>query len=137
MMEVRAAKYVEPTNTLIDCEINHPKYGWIPYTINPADTDDTINNQDLLDQIGDNIEPYVPPSQAELDRISTIEARKKRDALLEEYVDPIAGNNLRWAELTEMQKSEMSSYRLALLDVPQQAGFPRHIDWPQKPQFME
>lgn len=132
-MEVRAAKYVEPTNTLIDCEINHSKFGWIPYTINPADTDDTVNNQKLLAQIGDVIAAYVPPSQEELDRIAAIVVRQYRNGLLAKYVDPIAGNNLRWSELTEMQKSETSSYRLALLDVPQQTGFPHHISWPVPP----
>lgn len=37
-MEIR-----NPTFTydgLIDCEINHPKYGWIPFTANPEDPED-------------------------------------------------------------------------------------------------
>jgi hypothetical protein len=25
--------------TLIDCEINHPQYGWIPFTASPDDTE--------------------------------------------------------------------------------------------------
>ena len=45
----------------IDCDINHPIYGWIPYTIDPSDTDQTIDNVALLEDIGDNVAPYVAP----------------------------------------------------------------------------
>lgn len=36
MMEYRNAKYF--TASIIDCEINHPDFGWIPFTADPADT---------------------------------------------------------------------------------------------------
>ena len=42
----RNAKYV--TETVIDCEIEHEDYGWIPYSLDPADEDMTVNNDDLL-----------------------------------------------------------------------------------------
>jgi len=45
--ECRNAKYVRSDNSLIDVEINHPEFGWIPYTINDDDTDTTINNASL------------------------------------------------------------------------------------------
>lgn len=35
-MEYRNAKFVR--DGWINCEINHPQYGWIPFTANPADT---------------------------------------------------------------------------------------------------
>lgn len=35
-MEYRNAKKI--WDNLIDCEINHPTYGWIPFTADPADT---------------------------------------------------------------------------------------------------
>lgn len=35
-MEYRNAKFIK--DGMIDCEINHPVYGWIPFTANPADT---------------------------------------------------------------------------------------------------
>lgn len=58
--------------------------------------------------------------------------RLERDFLLE-GVDAIAGNALRWAALTSAKQAEWSTYRQALLDVPQQAGFPDNITWPTKP----
>jgi len=35
-MQWRNAKFTE--TSLIDCEVNHPKLGWIPFTADPADT---------------------------------------------------------------------------------------------------
>ena len=34
-IKYRAARYVE--GGLIDCEIEHPEHGWIPFTLNPKD----------------------------------------------------------------------------------------------------
>jgi hypothetical protein len=57
--------------------------------------------------------------------------RADRDGRLAE-VDAIAGNALRWAALDTATQAEWSTYRQALLDVPQQAGFPNDITWPTK-----
>ena len=59
--------------------------------------------------------------------------RQTRDSLLTE-VDAVAGNILRWDELTEAKKSEWTTYRINLLDVPQQPNFPNTVDWPTKPE---
>ena len=128
----RNAKYI--SGGRIDCEIEHPDYGWIPYTLDPADTDMTINNDDLLaamEAAGD-VAAYVPPTQAELDATLSEQLRGERDGLLAE-VDAIAGNALRWATLSAEQQAPWAEYRQALLDVPQQAGFPNTITWPIKP----
>lgn len=58
--------------------------------------------------------------------------RQERDSLLVE-VDDISGNPFRWAELTEDEQAEWSQYRTDLLDVPQQAGFPNTVTWPEGP----
>jgi hypothetical protein len=44
-------------------------------------------------------------------------------------------NAVRWSGLTEQQKNDLTSYRQALLDVPQQLGFPAIINWPDPPQI--
>ena len=133
MTNYRNAKYIND-NGWIDCEIEHPDWGWIPYTLDPADTDMTINNDDLLAAMkaaGD-VEAYVPPTQAELDAMLSEQLREKRGELLIE-VDAIAGNALRWATLSAEQQNAWAVYRQALLDVPQQAGFPNDVVWPVKP----
>ncbi len=58
--------------------------------------------------------------------------RGRRDKFLVKVVD--AMNPVRWATLSEIQKQSWIDYRQALLDVPQQSGFPDDIVWPQKPE---
>ena len=45
--EVQNAQSLNLENTLFNVEINHPKYGWIPYTLSPEDIDETINRRYL------------------------------------------------------------------------------------------
>jgi inorganic pyrophosphatase len=117
----------------MDVEINHPDYGWIPYTLDPADTDTTIDNDEVMTLIGTDFTAYVAPTQAELDAAAAVEVRADRDTRLLE-VDAVAGNALRWAALDADTQALWSTYRQALLDVPQQAGFPTDITWPTKPE---
>jgi hypothetical protein len=130
--EVRNAASLQSDNLRMDVEINHPDYGWIPYTVDPADTDTTINNAAVMALIGADFAAYVPPTQAELDAALAASVRAERDALLLE-VDAVAGNALRWAALDADTQTEWAAYRQALLDVPQQAGFPNTVTWPTKP----
>lgn len=131
--EVRNAVSLQADNTRMDVEINHPDHGWIPYTVDPSDTDTTINNTDVMALIGDNFTAYVPPTQAELDAAEATQVRSERDMKLATEVDPIAGNALRWAALSAEEQAAWAAYRQALLDVPQQAGFPNDVTWPVKP----
>jgi hypothetical protein len=120
----------------VNCEINHPEYGWIPYTLDPADTDMTINNDDLIAAMAANgdVAPYVPPTQEERDAETAAAIRQERDMKLIAEVDPIAGNALRWAALSIEQQQAWASYRQDLLNIPQQAGFPNAVIWPTKPE---
>jgi len=118
----------------MDVEINHPDYGWIPYTIDPRDTDMTVSNEDLLSLIGSDFTAYTAPTQAELDAQEASEARMARDYLLRSEVDRIVSNPLRWADLSTEKQNEWAQYRTDLLNVPQQSGFPNTISWPTKPE---
>ena len=113
--EVRNAASLQADNLRIDVEINHPEYSWIPYTVDPTDTDTTIDNEEVMALIGTDFAAYVAPTQAELD--ATV-------------VDPLVSNPLRWSDLTSDKQAEWSQYRIDLLGVPQQAGFPNTITWP-------
>jgi hypothetical protein len=59
--------------------------------------------------------------------------RNSRDQLLSQ-VDRI--NPVWYNSLTTDQQQELIHYRLALLDVPQQAGFPTDTSWPAKPAWL-
>jgi hypothetical protein len=72
---------------------------------------------------------YVPVSQT----VTADSQRDQRNALLAE-IDRISAT--RFASLTESQQQELQDYRQALLDVPQQAGFPESVTWPTKPDWL-
>lgn len=128
--EIRNAVSINDDNTVFELEINHPEHGWIPYTLDPTDGDNTINNDDLMVLIGSN---FTRITQEEKDERESNNVRTKRDSLLQDEVDPLVTNPLRWAELTAEQQNAWSQYRTDLLNVPQQAGFPNTITWPTKP----
>ena len=132
--EVRNARSMNETNTNMDVEINHPKYGWIPYLLTDYDEDQTVDNDVLLGLIGSDFAPYVPPTQEELDAQVAGEIRWQRDQLLETEVDPIVTNPLRWGDLTAEQQNAWASYRTALLNITEQWGFPHNVTWPVKPE---
>ena len=131
--QVRNAQSLNSDNTRFDVEISHPDYGWIPYTLDPSDTDNTVNNSELMSLIGTDFTAYVAPTQAELDAETADQVRSDRDYKLLTEVDPLVTNPLRWAELASDKQTEWSQYRTDLLNVPQQSGFPNTITWPTKP----
>ena len=131
--EVRNAQSLNADNTAFEVEINHPEHGWIPYGLNPDDTDMTVDNSVLLELIGSDFEAYVAPTQAELDAELAASLRGQRDQKLAEEVDPVVTNPLRWAELTDAKQAEWTQYRTDLLNLPAQAGFPNTVTWPTKP----
>lgn len=72
------------------------------------------------------------PTEQELYEIRCNEARAIRDKYLKNYIDVF--NGPRWEALTPELKQAYTQYRLDLLDVPQQTGFPDNIIWPVKPE---
>ncbi len=131
--QVRKARSLNSDNTRMDVEINHPTYGWIPYTLDPSDTDTTVDNDAVMSLIGTDFTSYVAPTQADLDAGTALQIRSDRDYKLLTEVDPLVSNPLRWSELTSDKKTEWSQYRTDLLNLPQQSGFPNTITWPVKP----
>ena len=127
--EVRNAQSLQSDNQRMDVEINHPTYGWIPYHLDPSDTDTTIDNAAILALVGADFGAYVAPTQAELDAALAAQVRAERDNLLV-VVDAVVSNPLRWADLSSDKQNEWSTYRQDLLDVPQQSGFPSTVTWP-------
>lgn len=113
----------------INCEIEHPALGWIPFTASPEDPED--HGRHLFAEIvesGAEIAPCPPKPQEQVER----EVRRERDARLAE-LDKIVSNPLRWDSYTTEKQNELSEYRQALLDVPQQGGLPYEVKWPEHP----
>ena len=131
-MNYQSPKLLE--NGWIECEIEHPEYGWIPFTCDPNDTGALFDTAAFFAEMQPHAAPYVPPTQEELDAMAAAQVRVERDRKLATEVDPIAGNALRWAGLSDEQRQAWAGYRQALLDVPQQSGFPHNVTWPSKPE---
>lgn len=133
-MNYRNAKYINDQGW-IDCEIEHERFGWIPYTLDPNDEDMTIDNNELLRMMSDrgDVAAYVPPTQEELDAEAEAEVRQERDYKLQTEVDPVVTNPLRWGELSPEKQAEWTQYRLDLLGITEQSGFPNSVVWPIKP----
>lgn len=133
-MEYRNAKHIGQNR--IDCEINHPELGWIPFTCDPEDTGAQFDVAELHGRMAADPDavPYIPPTQEELDAIAAKQVRSQRDFILATQVDPMVSNPLRWAAMTAERQAAWEYYRLSLLDVPQQSGFPQTVIWPVAPQ---
>ena len=113
---------------MINCEINHPVLGWIPFTASSDDKEPHgrgIYQLIAAGAVGDVAEYVEPP-------ITESQVRSNRNAKLQQ-LDDIVKNPLRWADMTDIQKKELADYRLALLDIPEQPGFPENVVWPELP----
>lgn len=71
----------------------------------------------------------IPPTPEEV----AAATRKQRDSKLLDFDQKLYRNQFFWSTLTAEQQAERLSYRQALLDVPQQPGFPDAVIWPPSP----
>lgn len=130
-MQVRNLQYSVANNSTIDMEIEHPDYGWIPFTANPKDVEQygkELFSQAVAGEFGE-IAAYIPPS---IEFLET-KIRGERNNRLISQVDPIVSNPLRWGDLSQSDKDAITIYRQALLDIPDQYGFPKEVVWPVYP----
>lgn len=62
-MKIKNAVWTNSENTIIDCEIEHPQFGWIPFTAMPNDVETLgvqVFNACIAGEAGP-IAPYAPP----------------------------------------------------------------------------
>ena len=57
-MEYRNARY--NANGTIDCEVNHPAWGWLPYTADPNDVEESGREMFALIVANGDAAPYEP-----------------------------------------------------------------------------
>ena len=108
----------------VDCEIEHPRFGWIPFTADLNDIEPhgrEIHARAL--EMGP--APYVAPEPDPVDLAA--QARAQRNSLL-------AASD--WTQIPDapVNAQAWATYRQELRDIPQQAGFPANINWPTVPE---
>ena len=77
-------------------------------------------------------DPVETPGAEQM--LLAIKMRQLRDRTLNETVDRV--NPIRYAELTDSQRTELAAYRQTLLALPDQPGFPNTIVWPNQPTWL-
>jgi hypothetical protein len=131
-MQIIKPKFATAGKQSIDCQIDHPQYGWIPFTASPQDTEAqgrTVYAQ-LIAGVHGPITEYVPPPPPSTEHLAR-EARAKRDAAL---------SASDWTQLPDAspllapeRSQAWAAYRQALRDVTRQSGFPNTVNWPASP----
>lgn len=123
MMNYRNAQYT--ADGRIDCEIEHPLFGWIPFTASPYDIESY--GRELFARIvaDGNIADYVAPPAPSDEEIAA-KVRAQRNQLL---------TASDWTQVADapVDQAAWDTYRQALRDISQQEGFPTDIAWPTKP----
>ena len=107
----------------IDCEIDHPIYGWIPFTAAPYDS--VQYGRDIFATEDAKLPAWVEPPP-DLNQLAS-EARAKRNNLL---------TASDWTQVPDApvdNKELWKTYRQALRDITAQSGFPEIITWPIQP----
>lgn len=91
-MNIRNAKYGESGS--IDCEIDHPAYGWIPFTAVAGDPNSDIVLAEIAAQ-NITVAPKLPKTPAQLDAEASAAAKKTiaqvRADIFPDLLDFVAG----------------------------------------------
>jgi len=131
-MNAHTPQYATPDGSAINLTLEHPDFGEIPFTASAGDVE--LMGKDLYARAAAGefgpVAAYDGPSVEEL---LTDRMRVERDTRLAQ-LDALVGNPLRWASFSAESQAALVAYRQALLDVPQQPGFPQEIDWPEMPE---
>jgi len=129
---------IEKPNNIFDCEINHPDFGWIPFTCNPLDKGANFDVKKLYETIKQDKKyiAYKEPSNKEKIQQNIFKLRAIRNNVFQSILDPIIINPLRWDELDEDKKEELKKYRQEWLDITTQKEInfenivlPKPPDW--------
>lgn len=109
-MQVRNAIWANAGHTVVDCEVNHPQLGWVPFSAASYDTDPAglalysqiINDPELV------IAPFVPPGLDMVKTAARVEVDEMAEAVRLRYITNGAGQSAVY----QMKAEELSAYLL-------------------------
>lgn len=126
-------KYANASGSMINCQVNFENLGATPFT---ASANDLGHSAEIYSRATSGEFGVIQAYDSTEDNLSTTTQnevqRQRRNALLVN-LDLAISNPLRWASFSPETQTEYAIYRQALLDVPQQTGFPDNIEWPSVP----
>jgi hypothetical protein len=118
---VRNPKWLNEANTYLDCEVQftHIPEEWVDFSCYASG--DLPHTHAIFAECvaGDYgvIEAFVAPVLSEEERLEAI--RVVRDEILQDEVDPVISNSVRFSSFTTEKQQEWGDYRQALLDMPE------------------
>lgn len=125
MMNFKTPVWADAGHTAIDVTVQHPVYGWIPYTCTAHM--DTPEGRELWQALqSSDIGAYSAPVIPEYALAE--QARAKRDQLLSD-TDYLVQPDY---PISAQKLADVKAYRQALRDITQQPDFPRIINWPER-----
>lgn len=101
-MLTRNLQYANQEGTLIDIEIEHPTYGWIPFTASPDDVEEhgRVLYQEAKEGKLGSIAPYVAPEPLPEPKVNVVTMRQARLQLLDmgllDNVEAMISENRAW-----------------------------------------
>jgi len=113
----------------IDCEIEHPNHGWIPFTASADDVEQLGKDIYAALSVSQGVSPYVPPTPAVKMARTLLMVRDRRDSLLA-ACDWTHGSD---SPLSVDQKALWATYRQELRDFPATITDPDVVVWPTPP----
>jgi len=131
-MNAHTPRYATHDSAAINLTVEHPEHGAIPFTAR-ADDGEPLGAELYARAIAGEFGPIAAYDGPSTEEMLEEQMRAERDNRLT-ALDTLVMNPLRWAAFTPEAQTALAAYRQALLDVPQQAGFPGEIDWPNMPQ---
>ena len=112
-MKSRNYKWADAEHTMLDCEIEHPHFGWIPYTTSENDTGigkEIWDNRDNLD-----IAEYEGPTQEEQELQETEQEMSETASRISEIKEALLTAVL--LDDTEAQQELKAEYKALMEEV--------------------
>ena len=117
---------------IINCELDHPEHGWIPFTIDPNDTMPYGRSiYQLAQALVASGELSVKPYDWEAHWKEQFEITRSK------LLDSASLSNQEYDELEEEQRESVTAYRKALKSPTHEEGEGEFTDWPEKPDFLD
>lgn len=115
---------------VIDCFIEHPVYGLIPFTASEDDVEELgrIIYNDIIENYSDSLIETIPDEEIHSNEKLLENIIVERNRLLTET---------DWTQLPDIPESTKllwQPYRQELRDITTQTGFPENVVWPTPPQ---
>jgi hypothetical protein len=107
--------------------------GYVAVKDDVAETGQWVYAQIMSGAAGD-IADFTPPPPPTKEQLAE-QVRGVRGYMLQR-LDAFVSNPLRWSTIDPELQSQAAEFRQALLDVPQQTGFPTDIVWPEAPAYL-